>query len=433
MEHILAIKKVIAGGRGLSLCDDGMVAMTPGVLPGETVLVREIKTLRGHRETELVRVIEASPDRVAPPCPLYGECGGCDLQHASYPAQLRLKREILREALERTHLELPEGQPEATLASPDALGYRHRIRLHLDEHGQLGFHRIASNQVVPVGCCPLATAGINRVLADLAASDWPRRLADQVAALELIECPASGRVVLVVHPRAPKAPVEESLVTQLASLADGAAMAAGGKDRHRADASEGGLLLGQDFALHGLRYRLQWDHRCFFQVNARQNVHLVELALEFLAPEHEPCSMLELFSGTGNFSIPLALLGAKVRGIEHNRFSLHWAEANCRAAEAKAASFVAADVERQLPKLIHRGQQFDAILLDPPRQGLGKASSLLAELGPRRIVSISCDPATHARDLRTMIESGFRLVRIVPLDCFPQTHHIESAALLERN
>ena len=433
MEQRLEIKKVIAGGRGLALCDDGMIAMLPGVLPGETVLARTTKTLRGHREMALVRVLEPSPDRVAPSCPLFGDCGGCDLQHAAYPAQLELKRQILREALERAHVHLPDGQPEATLPSPHPLGYRHRLRLHLDEQGQLGFHRVASNQVVPLASCPLATTAINRTLATLTDGGWPERLAGQFSALELIQCPATERVLLVAHSRQPKVLVEAAVLAELGTLADGAALVSAGDGKHRPDPEPDVFPLRQDFTLSGRQYRLQWDHRCFFQVNALQNVRLLELALTLLPPPTGESSVLELFSGIGNFSLPLALAGATVHGIEHNPDSLRWAEANCRAAEVRTATFTPGDVERRLRKLLRQGRRFDAVLLHPPRQGLGKASSQLAALGPQHILSISCDPATHARDLRLISESGFRLVRIVPLDLFPQTHHIESAALLERN
>ncbi len=433
MEQRLKIKKVIAGGRGLALCDDGMVAMLPGVLPGEVVLARTVKALRGHREMEMVQVLEPSADRAAPPCPLYGDCGGCDLQHAAYPAQIHLKREILREALERTHLHLPDGQPEPTLASPQILGYRHRIRLHLDGEGRLGFHRIASNQVVPLASCPLATTAINQALANLNAGNWPQRLASQLSSLELIECPATGRVLLVTHRREQAPPVDDAVLGQLAALADGVATASSSGDKHAANGMASPFPLRQDFALGRLRYSLAWDHRCFFQVNARQNVRLLELALELLDPATGGGSVLELFSGMGNFSVPLALAGATVHGIEHNLSSLGWAEANCQTAGVRTASFSSGDVDRRLHKLLHQGRRFDTIVLDPPRQGLGRTSSQLIELGPRHILAISCDPATQARDLHLMCESGFHLVRIVPVDLFPQTHHIESAALLERN
>ena len=135
----------------------------------------------------------------------------------------------------------------------------------------------------------------------------------------------------------------------------------------------------------------------------------------------------------GNFSVPLGLLGARVTGIEHNPHSLGHAAANCRESGLERSRFLEGDVGHQLRRLTNRGTQFAVILLDPPRQGLGKATALLPELGPEQILSISCDPATHARDLRLLVDRGWRLARMIPVDLFPQTHHVESVALLERN
>ncbi len=135
----------------------------------------------------------------------------------------------------------------------------------------------------------------------------------------------------------------------------------------------------------------------------------------------------------GNFSVPLGLLGARVTGIEHNPHSLGHAAANCRESGLERSRFLEGDVGHQLRRLTNRGARFAVVLLDPPRQGLGKATALLPELGPEQILSISCDPATHARDLRLLVDRGWHLVRVIPVDLFPQTHHVESVALLERN
>ena len=433
MEHLIVIKKVIAGGKGLGTLPDGMVVMVPAVLAGETVVVRETKAHRGHREAELVRVLDAAPERVSPPCPYYGDCGGCDLQHAAYPAQLVIKQQILQETLKRAHLELPAGQPGATLPSPAPFGYRHRVRLHLDPAGQLGFHQSASNRVVPIRRCLLATEPINQVIAGLVDANWPPQLKDTIAALELIHCPASGRVLLVLQPR-PAAPVavDAALVKELNALVDEVILHPQTADRTSSGENAPAELF-QNFTIHGHAYRLNWDHHCFFQVNVQQNLRLLELALGLLPARPTPFSALDLFCGMGNFSIPLGLSGAQVTGIEHNQQSIHWAERNGRDAGLLQARFIAVAVEQHLQTLVARKARFDCVLLDPPRQGLGKASALLPRLEPQQIISISCDPATLARDLRLIVAGGYHLAQITPVDLFPQTHHLESVALLERN
>ena len=440
MEHTLKITKVIAGGKGLGTLADGMVMMVGGVLPGETVVAVETRVHRGHKEGDLARIVEASPERVVPPCPHYGTCGGCDLQHAAYPAQLAIKGQILRESLLRARLDLPEDQPGPALDSPNALHYRHRVRLHLDQSGRLGFHQSGSNAVVPIQRCLLATEPINRTLAGLVEGGWPERLSEQIAAVELIHSPADDRVILVLQPRLPH-PSEgrpAALVNQIsrAGLADSVFLQTEQPGRRRADdsaASAESAVLAQDFVVRGHAYQLRWDHRCFFQVNALQNPRMIELALDLPAPRTIPGAALDLFSGMGNFSIPLGLCGAQITGVEHNRVGVGWAERNSRAAGLATARFIAAGVEQQLKALVDRKARFDCILLDPPRQGLGKAAVLLTKLAPERIVSISCDPATHARDLALITGAGYRLTRVGAVDMFPQTHHIESVALLERN
>lgn len=432
MEHILTIKKVITGGKGLGVLADGMVVMVPGALPGETVCVHETKTHRGFKEARLERLVEASPERVVPPCPYYGRCGGCDLQHAAYPAQLAIKGHILREALERAHLELPPDAPAPTLPSPLPFGYRSRLRLHLDQAGRLGFHQIASNAVVPIRHCLLAVEPINRLIGTLIDGNWPERLRAQIAAVELIHSPADDRVILVLQPRpGPGIPLPPGLLAQMRSLADEVVLQT--KKSGRAPILESAATLAQDFALREQSYRLNWDHRCFFQVNSQQTPRMIELVLDLLPRQAEPWTALDLFCGIGTFSIPLGLGGAAVTGVEHNQQSIHWAKHNSRANGLADLRFLAAGVEQQLQTLVARKARFDCVLFDPPRQGLGKAVAILPLLEPERILSISCDPATLARDLALLSKGGYRLTRLIPVDMFPQTHHIESVALLERN
>ena len=430
MEQTIEIKKVIAGGLGLGHGADGKAVMVPGVLPGETVTVTTTREHRGYVEAELVRVETPSPDRISPPCPHYGSCGGCDLQHAAYPAQLRLKQAIVTESLTRAHLDLPAGGVEPTLGAEAPFGYRHRLRLHLDADGRPGFHRAGTNEVVPVAHCLLATERLNQLLARLAERLPASGVADRFSGLELFASPADGTTVLVLQTRltdpAPTVP------PSLADLADQVLVELVGPAA-RQGATTPGAELRQDFTMDGRSYTLTWDHRCFFQVNPAQNERLVGLALGLLTPRDQQFPVLDLFCGMGNFSVPLGLVGARVTGVEHNPHSLRYAEANCRASGLQQTRLLAGDVGHQLRRLTNRGTQFAAILLDPPRQGLGKATALLPELGPEQIVSVSCDPATHARDLRLLADRGWHLARVVPVDLFPQTHHVESVALLERN
>lgn len=429
MEHTLTIHKLIHGGKGLGTLADGIKVMVAGVLPGETVTVRETKVHRGHKDAEVLRIELPSPERIEPPCPYYGRCGGCDLQHARYGAQLASKRQILLESLHRGRIDLHDDQCRPTLPSPQPLGYRHRIRLHVDADGRVGFHQATSNIVVPIRRCLLATEAINGVLANLVDADLGEQLQGSIDAIELLHSPADDRVLLLLHAAANAKPAQlDPLPALLAPLADVVMMAA---QRGRKQQTQPEAILSQHFSLFDHHYQLNWEAGCFFQVNVQQNMQLITTALHDLDMP-SPCTALDLFCGMGNFSIPLALRGASVTGIEHNRRSLHWAGRNAVEAGLASCRFHIGDVEAQLRQLVKRRSRFDCILLDPPRQGLGKAAALLPALAPRQIVAISCDPATQARDLGQIIAGGYRLQHITPVDMFPQTHHIESVALLQR-
>ena len=433
MEHVVTIKKIITGGKGLGHLTDGMVVMVSGVLPGETVMVRETKACRGHREASLLRVLEDAPERVTPPCTYYGRCGGCDLQHAAYPLQLQSKQQILAEALGRAHVALPPTQPAVPLPAPQPFGYRHRLRLHLDHNGQVGFHQRASNQVVTIHCCLLAHEQLNQVIARLVKSDWPQQLQPHVQALELLLCPTSGQTIVVLEPRRRRSSAPLHIPADLtSSLADQVIVAGqpSGRGQHKAGTA---AQLAQSFTNPRGAYQLTWDHRCFFQVNIAQTTRLVHQVLALLAPRNTPWTALDLFCGMGTFSIPLGLAGARLTGVEHNRHSILWAERNSRTAGLQGTRFIAADVGSQLTTMAARRETFSCIVLDPPRQGLGRAAALLPQLKPEQIIYISCDPATLARDLRLMCAGGYRVQRVIPVDMFPQTHHIESVTLLERN
>lgn len=424
------IEKLVHGGQGLGRLAEGKIALVTGALPGETVLVRVTRRKQGYVEASVQDLVASVPERVKPVCPYYASCGGCDLQHADLAAQLRMKTAIVAESLARAGLDaLPDC---AVLSAPEAFGYRHRLRLHLDAAGRPGFFQRASKRLVPVHRCLLASAGINRALARLAASaKLCSRLAGRIQELEFAECPESGRVVLVLHSR--KA-LNEDVCTELSQrfacehCADCVLLLPNTGLYQRNGAVP---VLHQTFAHSGLDYRLSWPAGGFFQANTRLNRQLVALVLEAVR-ECQPRTVLDLFCGAGNFSVPLGLAGFRVTGVEWDSTSVQWAEKNAQQNALRHFSFLAGDVNRELDRLVTAGQRFDCVVLDPPRTGLGKAAALLPRLAPRRIVSISCDPATQARDLGLLLAGGYRLERLTVVDMFPQTHHIESVAVLER-
>ncbi|HFQ89501.1 MAG TPA: class I SAM-dependent RNA methyltransferase [Desulfobulbus sp.] len=428
----IRIEKLITGGRGLGRMADGMVVMVPLVLPGELVEARIVRRLRGHLEAEATAILEPSPDRRPPPCPLHGTCGGCDLQHAAEKRQAEIKRDLLLEALQRAGIS-PAG-PVTLLQCSRPLAYRHRVRLHLAADAGLGFHRLRSNQVVAIAACPVATDGINRLIRALQERAALRRaLAPCCGEIELLQSPARAHLTMVLRLRSgtglPKKAVR--MLGELAGQTGTGIVTRRGRSLRPLDPARPPLLLAQEFGADR-RYSLRWDSGCFFQANAHQN-HLLVDEVCAMAGAVQGQRLLELHCGMGNFSIPLGLRGARVTGVEQNDRSIRCAAENGSAAGLPGHRLIRASARDALARLQRAGERFACIVLDPPRQGLGREISFLADLAPERIVYVSCDPATLARDLARLHRDNFRLSRVTAIDMFPQTHHIESVALLEKN
>ncbi len=429
----LRIEKIITGGKGLARMADGMVVMVPLVLPGELVEVKISRRFRGHLEAEVTAVLEPSPRRRHPPCRLYGTCGGCDLQHGDEKGQAEIKNGLLLETMQRAGVN-PENAP--SLRECDRpLGYRHRVRLHLDADGGLGFHRLRSNRVVAIPACPVASNGINRAIRALQERPALRMLlAPCCSAIELLQSPHPGPLAMVLHLR--KGTVLPGKTPQMlhecAREVEAGIDIRVGRRLHPLEPGRPPLLLRQEFTM-GSRYVLQWDSGCFFQANAHQNQRLVREVCA-MAGKVRGQRLLELHCGMGNFSIPLGLQGALVTGVEQNGRAVRFAAENGSSAGITGSRFLRASARTALAQLQRSRERFACIVLDPPRQGLGRVElSLLADMTPERIVYVSCDPATLARDLARLNRDNFRLARLVAIDMFPQTHHIESVALLEKN
>ncbi len=430
MQHVVTIEKIIAGGQGLARTEAGQVLMSGFVLPGERAALRELRQKSGYIEAELAELLEPSAERIAPRCPLYGECGGCDLQHGSYAEQLRIKQAIVAEIMQRAHVPLSAVTIAEVLPSPQQWAYRHRLRLKISPDGRLGFFKKRSNDFVAISSCPAAADEINAVLPALAAGCL-RSVAAICQELEL-HCSPADRGIVLVLPLKGKQRLPAAVVQELAACADidqiGCTNESGFRQLHSRNTAK---PLAQQLTLSDQNCILSWSGGCFSQVNPGQNAQLVGLVLQ-LAGNLRRKNVVDLYCGMGNFSVPSALAGAEVFGVEGNPESVRWAKRNAEAAGV-TARFQAADVHASLRQMVKEQRQADIILLDPPRAGIGKTAALLPELRPEKIIYISCDPVTLARDLAVLCGKGFQVAALQPLDMFPQTSHIETVAVLKRN
>lgn len=406
----LLIESLAYGGDGVAH-DGGRAVFVPLTAPGDRVRARELPTRAGARRAELEAVVSAGTDRVAPPCPLAGRCGGCHHQHLAYDAQVRAKGEIVAALLSRS---LGHAEVAPCVPSPLPLRYRRRARWHPAGRGRLGFSERAGPRVVPVDDCLLVEPGVQAAYLRVrdAASLVPRLRSLGLDANE------DGRFVVDVRTEGPPSP--GALSRSEAMLALGAAGVTVGEERKATTRAFGEPVLRDP---GGLRVRPD----CFAQANRLGARLLVEHALGSL---RGASNVLELFCGAGTFTLPLLERGARVLGVESWVPSLDLLAA-AAAERDLSPRLVAGDAVEVARSLASEGRAFDAVLLDPPREGAKGVSAALAKLAPR-VVYVSCDPATLARDARELAQHGFALESAVPLDLFPQTFHVEVVATFRR-
>lgn len=450
-EEQIVIEKVVAGGAGLGHLSDGRAVFVPFTLPGEEVVLRLTRRHKQHGEAEAVRIISPASQRREPPCPLFGTCGGCALQHASYPKQLEIKEAILREILERAGIGgAGRDFPLSATPAPKEFGYRQRIRLQVSDDGSPGFYRPRSHEVVPITTCPLAASAINRVLAILRREPAARQLLAQATAVELVlnlekNDAKQDRVVALLHTRRPLRAADRQRAAELCASQQsiqGILFAVPDKAMGPAVTRETGPGGSMDLsALHirftipaavaGRALTLAVEPGGFSQVNPGQNEKMIATLLDWLALTGNE-KVLDLFCGMGNFSLPLALRAGSVLGMDLQGAAIRRAVSNAAGNNLTNCTFARKGAEQGAGELAAAGERFDVLLLDPPRAGCREVLPHVADLAPGRVVCISCDPATLARDLVLLRDQGYAIERMQLFDMFPQTSHLETMTLLRR-
>jgi 23S rRNA (uracil1939-C5)-methyltransferase len=425
---LVQIEKLIHGGKGLAH-DGSLAVFVEGVLPGESVRVQLDRAKKGYAEGRLLEVMTPSPHRTAAPCPVYGQCGGCQLQHASPAAQLELKRAILAESLLRlgglTDVDVPPLIP-----SPEVYGYRHRARLAVvtprGKTASLAYHEEGSHRLVPIAACPLLAPRLNEAVAHLNRTlPGSGAMAAVLREVRLALSVTTGELMIQYEAeRCTRRQAEgwfERVRTGLAGVKGQVMITGRGLQQRRW--VDGETALTEQVA--GLRLRS--SDRSFVQANWRLNETLVETVTDWALSGQKGASLrvLELYAGIGNFGLPLARGGALVTLVEANPAALADARYNARVNHVGRCRFRHGPAEAILDA--STPDEYDLVLMDPPRTGLSKeALAGLLRLKPHRLVYLSCDPSTLARDLRALREAGFRVTRVQGFDMFPQTMHIET-------
>lgn len=424
----LHIDALAYGGSGVGR-HNGKAVFVPFTAPGDRIHCRVVREKKRFAEAEMLELIEPSPARRTPPCPVFGTCGGCQWQHLPYAFQNRWKEKIFADTLRR-HGGAQGDFLRPLVCSDREWNYRSRVQFKCrqTENGfVMGFYRRGSHFVVDVDDCPITAVLLNEALRLfrrwLPESPCPERIPQVDMAVD-----DENKIRIVVHVLGSGC---DDLRDFLAPLAKNAGFAlffqTGRKDTIAAVAGGGDLHI---HPVQGEPLRLAYGPGGFAQVHLGQNRRLVEeviAAAELRGDER----VLDLFCGMGNFSLPLAQKARELFGVENYEPAIDKARENARTNGLVNATFHARPAEGAARELGGR-EGFHLVLLDPPRTGAYEVVRDLLSVRPAKILYVSCDPATLARDLKPLLHGGYRLTSSTPFDLFPQTYHTESLSVLKR-
>lgn len=422
----LRIEKPIYGGSGLGHAD-GKAIFVPLTLPGEEVEAQIVSDKGGFATAELQAVLEPSPGRIAPPCPYFGQCGGCHYQHATYSAQVEMKLAILRESLERAHL---REIPDITPVTAEPLGYRNRIRLHVQKNPfSLSYKLRNSREDLPIESCLIAAPILQRAIHVLNREGAGVQMPASVTEVELFTDSAEKSLLLSLWTDCPAGVAKQfcektalSLRPILPELAGiGIFATEKGRGTNRLLAHTGEASLPYAVATHTYKVSIG----SFFQVNR----FLIDPLVQLVTAEEGGREVWDLYAGVGLFSLPLVALFSMVTAVESSPAAVGDLRKNLRGTRHRV---VASDTVAFLRRAVTQRQPSpDLVVVDPPRAGLGRdVTTALGKIRPRKVTYVSCDPSTLSRDLSALVESGYRLRKIHLLDLFPQTFHLESVTHL---
>ena len=423
---ILHIDALDAEGRGVARNPEGKVVFVEGALPGERAAVRVFQKKSNFDTGRAASILERSAGRREPRCPHFGVCGGCATQHADERTQMAAKQRWLEDCLERIGKVEP-GTMLPIVYGPE-WGYRHRARLsvrHLTTRGAMvGFRERRSTYVAEMRECPVLPPRVSELIPHLRALVGKLSIKERLPQIEVAV--ADNATVLVFRHLLPLTPQDEVLLREFAQTHGiHAWLQPGGPDSaHPFEPAQSALY----YELPEFGVRIHFRPTEFTQVNHAMNRVLVGKAVKMLDPQPGE-RIADLFCGLGNFSLPLASRGAQVVGFEGSRELVDRARQNA-AANGLVAQF---EVLNLFTTPFSSFGPFPKILIDPPREGAVELVKSLPDAWPQRIVYVSCDPATLARDAGILVHTrGFRLVCAGVVNMFPHTAHVESIALFER-
>ncbi|WP_192868055.1 23S rRNA (uracil(1939)-C(5))-methyltransferase RlmD [Calderihabitans maritimus] len=422
----------------------GFALFVPYTVPGEKILARVIQVKKNYARGELVEVLEKRRERVLPRCHNFGRCGGCHLQHIDYPSQLKIKRELVQEALRRIG-GLQDVLVHPVIGMKEPWYYRNRVQLHVGErNGELviGFYAPGTRRLVEAERCLLFPPELAPVIERMkqlfqhCGIKAYRHGKGILRHLVLKKSRSTGEVMLVVVTYTNSFPGGEMIAEKLMAEFPEVVSVLQNVNRSRSP-----LVLGPRFRLikgkETIRekigpFQFLISAPSFFQVNPEQTEILYHKVVEYIEPL-KPETVVDVYCGTGTIAIFLSQTARKIIGIETVAAAVEDARVNAALNRVHNCEFRVGTAEEVIPELEREQLELQAVVLDPPRRGCDRrVLGAVARLNPRRIIYVSCDPATLARDLKILQELGYHARQVQPVDMFPHTYHIETVAQIDR-
>ncbi len=443
--YILDITGMTHEGQGVGRID-GLAVFVDGALEGEQAEIRIIKLNKSYAVGKLLKVLKASQHRIKPFCGAYKRCGGCNLQHMDYSAQLAFKTRLVRDNLERLG-GLKDVMVHETIGMEQPFNYRNKAQYPVAAvNGDIitGFYAARSHDVIDSEDCGIQNIDSDKVrkVVRQFMGDKGITAYDETTGKGLVRHVITrngfhtGEIMVVLVLNGRGLPEGDELVQRLIKAVPGITSIFVNVNTQRTNVILGGeniLLYGSESIVDTIGpYRFSISPHSFFQVNPVQTEVLYAKALEYAALTGVE-TVFDLYCGIGTISLFLSAKAGKVYGVEVVEQAIADAVENARINGVTNAEFIAGEAEKVVPELYGKGVRADVVVLDPPRKGCDESLlHLLADMQPQRIVYVSCNPATLARDLKYLDAQGYKAVEVQPVDMFPWSAHVETVCLLSK-
>ncbi len=438
-EFILDITDVTAEGSGVGKAD-GLAVFVPGTAVGDKVKVHIVKVKKSFCFGKAIEIIEPSKDRIEQDCPVFSKCGGCVFRHISYESELKIKQKRVEETMHRIGGVDINAQP---ILSADSMRYRNKAQYPVENGGEVGFYAVHSHRIIPVKDCLLQPKEFGDVAHSL--KDFMQKFSlsayneetgkGVIRHLYIRKATATNEIMVALIINAKKLNNTDYFINSLKSLL--------GESFKtfvlNINTDKTNVILGKEnIVLYGDGYitdilrenKIRINPLSFYQVNRNMAEILYKKSEEYLEPENK--NVLDLYCGAGTIGLSFAKKAKSIIGVEIIPEAIEDARFNAKLNAVENARFICADAAKAAEILRDEGIKADAIVLDPPRKGCeAQLLSIVAnDFAPERIVYVSCDVATLARDVKILEEKGYKLVEYTPVDLFPRTSHVETVALL---